>query len=61
MEVQNENLTTNFVFLFACNANKFFAVGAALGPADLEDSISSGGAAAMKAVASLRKLMVATQ
>jgi heterodisulfide reductase subunit A2 len=32
-----------------------FAVGAATGPADLEDSISSGGAGAMKAVAYLRK------
>lgn len=38
----------------------FFAVGAALGPADLEDSISSGGAAAMKAVASLRRVILAT-
>lgn len=37
-----------------------FAVGAALGPADLEDSISSGGAAAMKAVVSLRKMKVTT-
>ena len=33
-----------------------YACGAALGPADLKDSISSGGAAAMKAAASLRKL-----
>ncbi|MDH5401758.1 MAG: FAD-dependent oxidoreductase [Candidatus Heimdallarchaeota archaeon] len=33
-----------------------FAVGAAVGPADLEDSISSAGAAAMKAVSALRKL-----
>jgi heterodisulfide reductase subunit A len=33
-----------------------FAVGAAVGPADLEDSISSAGAAAMKAVVALRKL-----
>ncbi len=32
-----------------------FAVGAATGPADLEDSISSGGAGAMKAVAFLLK------
>jgi heterodisulfide reductase subunit A len=38
----------------------FFAVGAALGPADLEDSISSGGAAAMKAVSAIRKLMLAS-
>jgi heterodisulfide reductase subunit A len=36
----------------------FFAVGAATGPADLEDSISSGGAAAMKAVRFLRKASV---
>ena len=33
-----------------------YACGAALGPADLKDSISSGGAAAMKAAASIRKL-----
>ncbi len=33
----------------------FFAVGAATGPADLEDSISSAGAAAMKAMVFLRK------
>lgn len=38
----------------------FFAIGAALGPADLEDAISSGGAAAMKAVSALRKLLLAT-
>lgn len=31
-----------------------FACGAALGPADLEDSVSSGAAAAMKAFAFLR-------
>ena len=31
-----------------------FACGAALGPADLEDSISSGGAAALRAVALVR-------
>ena len=37
----------------------FFAVGAALGPADLEDSISSGGAAAMKAVSAIRKHVLA--
>lgn len=35
-----------------------YACGAALGPADLKDSISSGGAAAMKAAASLRKLTI---
>ena len=35
-----------------------YACGAALGPADLKDSISSGGAAAMKAVSFLRKLQV---
>ena len=35
-----------------------YACGAALGPADLKDSISSGGAAAMKAVSSLRKIQV---
>ncbi|MFV2013794.1 MAG: FAD-dependent oxidoreductase, partial [Candidatus Heimdallarchaeota archaeon] len=33
-----------------------FAVGAAIGPADLEDTISSAGAAAMKAVVALRKI-----
>ncbi|MCE7734827.1 MAG: CoB--CoM heterodisulfide reductase iron-sulfur subunit A family protein [Candidatus Heimdallarchaeota archaeon] len=33
-----------------------FAVGAAIGPADLEDTISSAGAAAMKAVVALRKV-----
>jgi heterodisulfide reductase subunit A len=32
-----------------------FACGAATGPADLEDSVSSGAAAAMKAIASLRR------
>lgn len=32
-----------------------FACGAATGPADLEDSVSSGGAAAMKAVSLLRR------
>jgi heterodisulfide reductase subunit A len=32
-----------------------FAAGAATGPADLEDSVSSGGAAAMKAVVFVRK------
>ncbi|MHA2098210.1 MAG: CoB--CoM heterodisulfide reductase iron-sulfur subunit A family protein [Candidatus Kariarchaeaceae archaeon] len=36
-----------------------FAVGAALGPADLEDTISSAGAAAMKAVVALRKVKAA--
>jgi heterodisulfide reductase subunit A len=35
-----------------------FAIGAALGPADLEDTISTAGAAAMKAVVALRKLKV---
>jgi heterodisulfide reductase subunit A len=33
-----------------------FAIGAAVAPADLEDSISSAGAAAMKAVVAIRKL-----
>ena len=36
-----------------------FAAGAATGPADLEDSISSGGAAAMKACAFVRKSALA--
>lgn len=36
-------------------AEGIFACGAATGPADLEDSISSGGAAAMKAVSFLRR------
>jgi heterodisulfide reductase subunit A len=37
------------------NVDGVFACGAATGPADLEDSISSAGAAAIKAIASLRK------
>jgi heterodisulfide reductase subunit A len=32
-----------------------FAAGAATGPADLEDSVSSAGLAAMKAIAAVRK------
>ena len=36
-----------------------FACGAATGPADLEDSISSASAAAMKAIATLRKTAAA--
>lgn len=41
------------------NRRGIFAAGAALGPADLEDTASSGGAAAMKAVAFLRRKTVA--
>lgn len=37
----------------------YFAAGAATGPADLEDSISSAGAAAMKAAGFLRKSSIA--
>jgi len=36
-----------------------FVAGAAAGPADLNDSISTAGAAAMKAVAALRRLVKA--
>jgi heterodisulfide reductase subunit A len=36
-----------------------FAAGATVGPGDLEDSISSAGAAAMKAVVFLRKQLAA--
>ena len=35
-----------------------FAAGAATGPADLEDCVSSAGAAAMKAIAALRTASV---
>lgn len=38
------------------NVPGVFAAGAATGPADLEDCVSSAGAAAMKAIASLRKV-----
>jgi heterodisulfide reductase subunit A len=38
-----------------------FACGAATGPADFEDAISSAGAAAMKAVATLRRTAAAGQ
>jgi heterodisulfide reductase subunit A2 len=41
------------------NRRGIWACGAALGPADLEDCASSGGAAAMKAVAFLRRKPVA--
>jgi heterodisulfide reductase subunit A2 len=41
------------------NRRGIFAVGASLGPADLEDTASTGGAAAMKAVAFLRRKTVA--
>jgi heterodisulfide reductase subunit A len=37
-----------------------FACGAALGPADLEDTISSAGAAASKAVALVRRASLQT-
>ena len=37
------------------NVEGVFAAGACTGPADLEDSVSAGGLAAMKALASLRK------
>ena len=40
------------------NVPGVFAAGAATGPADLEDCVSSAGAAAMKAIASLRKMSV---
>jgi heterodisulfide reductase subunit A len=44
----------------ATNVEGVFACGAATGPADLEDSISSAGAAAMKAIATLRRKVAAT-
>ncbi len=37
-----------------------FAAGACTGPADLEDSVSSGGLAAMKAIATVRRAALAT-
>jgi heterodisulfide reductase subunit A len=39
----------------ATSVEGVFACGAATGPADLEDSISSAAAAAMKAIAAVRK------
>jgi heterodisulfide reductase subunit A len=35
-----------------------FVVGAAAGPKDIEDTVSMGGAAAMKAVATLNRLAI---
>lgn len=40
------------------NIEGVFAAGACTGPADLEDSISAAGSAAMKSIGALRKLMV---
>ena len=42
------------------NVKGVFAAGACTGPADLEDSVSQGGLAAMKAIASVRKAALAT-
>ncbi|KAA3625280.1 MAG: CoB--CoM heterodisulfide reductase iron-sulfur subunit A family protein [Bacteroidetes bacterium] len=42
------------------NVPGVFAAGACTGPADLEDSVSAGGLAAMKAIASVRKAEMAT-
>ncbi len=43
----------------ATSKEGMFAVGASVGPADLEDSISSAGAAVMKAGGFLRKQLLA--
>jgi heterodisulfide reductase subunit A len=43
----------------ATNVEGVFACGAATGPADIEDSISSASAAAMKAIATVRRTAVA--
>ena len=40
------------------NVEGVFAAGACTGPADLEDSVSAGGAAAIKSLGAVRKLMV---
>jgi heterodisulfide reductase subunit A len=50
VEVVNPPLDT-----VSTSRDGIFAAGAALGPADLEDTISSAGAAATKAVALLRR------
>ncbi|MCB0650986.1 MAG: CoB--CoM heterodisulfide reductase iron-sulfur subunit A family protein [Saprospiraceae bacterium] len=42
------------------NVKGVFAAGACTGPADLEDSVSAGGLAAMKAIASVRKAALVT-
>jgi heterodisulfide reductase subunit A2 len=42
------------------NVEGVFAAGSCMGPADLEDSVSTGGAAAMKAAALLRRKTIAT-
>ncbi len=44
----------------ATTADGVFACGAATGPADLEDSISSAAAAAMKAIATVRRAVAAS-